>query len=133
MLMHFGVVLVFLIVSLSLVFLAVFLSKRIQPKNPSPEKNSSYECGEVPTGSARVNFNPRFYTIALAFLIFDVEIALIYPVSIKYREFVQNGGGLIVLSEILIFAWVLFLGLIYLWRNGYLDWNDDIAEDSKKS
>ena len=133
MLMHFAVVLVFLIVSTALVFTAVFISKRIQPKNPGAVKNSSYECGEIPTGSARVNFNPRFYTIALAFLIFDVEIALIYPVSLKYRNYVESGNGLIVLLEILLFAWVLFLGLIYLWRNGYLEWNERAADDLKKS
>jgi len=130
MILHFAVVLVFLAVSMAVVFLAVFLSRRLQPRHPGPVKNSSYECGEIPSGDARINFNPRFYTIALAFLIFDVEIALIYPVAVIFRDFVRSGNGLFALFEILLFAWILFIGLIYLWRNGYLNWADISQEDT---
>ena len=85
-------------------------------------------CGEPPTGSAWINFNIRFYLIALIFVIFDVEVAFVYPVATVFRHFVENGQGLLVFSELLVFIGILFLGLIYVWVKRDLEWLKPVAE-----
>ena len=93
------------------------------------EKSRTYECGEIPTGSAWINMNPRFYLIALIFLIFDVEIAFIFPVATVFRQFLETGQGLLVLGEILVFVLILFAGLIFVWGRGDLEWLKAIARE----
>lgn len=86
-------------------------------KNKGGEKLESYECGEVPEGSAWVKFNIRFYIIALAFLIFDVEILFMFPWAVVYKDM-----GFIGLIKMLIFMVILLIGFIYMWVKGDLDW-----------
>jgi NADH-quinone oxidoreductase subunit A len=85
-------------------------------------KLSTYECGEPSTGSAWVNFNIRFYLVALIFIIFEVEIAFIFPVAAVYRRWIEDGRGLFAFVEILLFVGILFLGLVYAWAKGDLEW-----------
>ena len=73
-------------------------------------------------GSAWINFNIRFYLVALIFVIFDVEVAFIYPVAVVFREWVLKGKGSLRLSEILIFLGILFVGLVYVWVKRDLEW-----------
>ncbi len=122
MLIQYSVVLAFLIAGLSFVFIALLAGKLIRPSRPDSEKNMPYECGEDPVGTARINWNMRFYIIALIFVIFDIEIAFIYPVAVVYKNWVAAGAGLLAFTELFIFAGVLFLGLIYLWVKGDLEW-----------
>lgn len=96
------------------------------PRHRDQDKLSPYECGERPSGSGRLQFNIRFYIIALAFLVFDVEIAFMFPVGKVMRSFVDSGQGWFVLVEVLLFILILFLGLVYLWRKGDLDWVKDL-------
>ncbi len=86
-------------------------------KNKGGEKLDSYECGEVPEGSAWVKFNIRFYIIALAFLIFDVEILFMFPWAVIYKSM-----GVVGLIKMLIFMVILLMGFIYMWVKGDLDW-----------
>ena len=77
----------------------------------------SYECGEIPEGSAWVQFNIRFYVIALIFLIFDVEIVFLFPWAVVYQEL-----GLLAFIEAFIFVLILVVGFVYVWVKGDLDW-----------
>jgi NADH-quinone oxidoreductase subunit A len=119
---QFASVLVFFILGVALVALMMGLSWLLRPHNPEASKLSSYECGEPPTGSAWMNFNIRFYLVALIFLIFDVEVAFIYPVTVVFRDWVNRGDGLFALAEIAIFLGILFVGLVYVWVKRDLEW-----------
>jgi len=119
---NFGNVLIFTIVGVVFVFVAMLLGKFLRPKVEEPDKDSIYECGERPFVGAWFNYNPRFYLIALIFLIFDVEIAFMYPVATVFQEWVANGQGWFAFAEILIFGRILMVGLIYMWKKGDLQW-----------
>lgn len=87
----------------------------------------TYECGELPKGSAYVMFNNRFYLVAIAFLVFDVEVALLFPVLRLFRGAVETGGAEALPIFLLSFAFlfVLLVGLIYEWKKGDIDWVKD--------
>ena len=118
----FSVVLVFLIVGALFVGIALFLGRFFRPRIPQPEKGSTYECGERPIGGGWFNFNPRFYLIALVFIVFDVEIALTYPVAVVVRDWIGGGRALVAVVEIVLFLAVLAAGLAWVWGTGNLDW-----------
>ncbi|HAK59510.1 MAG TPA: NADH-quinone oxidoreductase subunit A [Nitrospiraceae bacterium] len=122
MLNPFGNIFVFFITGFLIVFLTMVLVRIIAPYRPNPEKLTTYECGEDPIGTGWINFNARFYLIAILFIIFDVELILIYPVIVNFRNYLLAGKGLLVFIEIFLFIGILFLGLIYAWKNGYLEW-----------
>lgn len=119
---QFASVLVFLILGALLVGLMTGLSWLLRPHNPEGSKLATYECGEPPTGNAWINFNIRFYLVALIFVIFDVEVAFLYPVTVVFRDWVAKGQGLFALAEILIFLGILFIGLVYVWAKKDLEW-----------
>ncbi len=98
------------------------LGALLRPSNPHPGKLATYECGEPPSGPAWINFNIRFYLIALVFVIFDVELAFIYPVAAVFRDWVAKGRGLFALVELAIFVGILAVGLVYVWAKGDLQW-----------
>ncbi len=106
------VVLGILFVVANMVILAL-----VRPKKPSEEKLATYECGEVSHGSSWVRFDMRFYTIALIFLLFDLEIAFLVPWAYVYKKM-----GMIAFIEGGVFVGILFLGLVYVWAKGDLDW-----------
>jgi len=83
---QFANVLVFFGLGVVLVGLMMVLGSLLRPKNPEARKLGTYECGELPTGNAWINFNIRFYVIALVFVIFDVELAFVYPVAVVFRD-----------------------------------------------
>lgn len=101
---------------------ALLVGKLLRPHNPTDLKVSPYECGEVPVGTAWSNFNIRFYVVALIFIIFDVEGALMFPVAAVFKRFVEMGEGGPVLVLLLLFISVLLEGIIYCWKKGDLDW-----------
>lgn len=119
---HFGNVLVFTLLGLGLCALHLALGRLLRPYNPEAKKLTTYECGEPPTGSAWINFNLRFYLIALVFVIFEVEIAFMVPVVVTFREWVLKGQGLFALVEILLFLGILVVGLVYVWAKKDLEW-----------
>jgi len=122
MLREYGSVLIFTLLSIGFMFGMLLVSKIIRPNRPNPMKNSPYECGEVPVGNAWVNFNIRYYILALIFLLFDVEIVLILPVAVVYKDWINNGTGLIALIELMLFVAILLVALIYAWGRGDLSW-----------
>ncbi|EQC43384.1 NADH-ubiquinone/plastoquinone oxidoreductase, chain 3 [Bacteriovorax sp. Seq25_V] len=111
---------------------ALLVGKLIRPSNPTDLKLTPYECGEEPIGSAWSNFNVRFYVIALVFLIFDVEGALMFPVAAVFRKFVEIGEGGAVLASFLLFITILALGVVYCWKKGDLDWVKSYQVSGKK-
>ena len=122
--MHFDYanVLVFLALGVFLCAMMMGLGALLRPHNPEKKKLTTYECGEVVSGDSWINFNIRFYLVALIFLIFDIEVAFIYPVLTVFRDWVADGRGLYALVEIMIFVLVLMAGLVYVWRKGDLQW-----------
>jgi NADH-quinone oxidoreductase subunit A len=133
---HFANVLLFAVTAIGFVLLSLVGGHFLRPKNPTAEKEMIYECGEKPIGPAWYNFNPRFYLIALVFVIFEVEIAFMYPVASVYRAFVEKGEGLLVFGEIFVFVAILGVGLAYVWAMGDLEWvkglRQDVLADAKK-
>jgi NADH-quinone oxidoreductase subunit A len=115
----------FVAVGLSVPLLMLGLGWVVRPRVPNAQKLTVYECGEVPVHSAWFNFNPRFYIVALVFLVFDVEVAFTYPVAVVFRRWVARGAGGYAFVELALFVALLALALAYVWRRGDLDWIRD--------
>lgn len=120
---------------LGFILITLLVSKLLRPKRPNAEKNTSYESGEDALGSSWPQLNPRFYVLALIFLLFEIEIMIMFlwvPVfTDKTRMTVTgNAWGWFSLVEILIFVLILAIGLAYAWANGHLDW---LKSEPKKS
>ena len=111
-------VIIFSGLALVLIGLPLALQYILSPRNnKGGDKLISYECGEIPEGSAWVKFNIRFYIIALIFLIFDVEIIFLFPWAVVYQQY-----GMLAFIEAFIFVAILLVGFIYVWKKGDLDW-----------
>jgi NADH-quinone oxidoreductase subunit A len=132
---------IFLAFGVGFVFVNLAVGALARPKAPNPEKLAVYECGEPTIGSSWVQFDLRFYIVALVYLIFDVEVALFYPWAVAYGSAAElaNKFGLTVfevrrvaLIDMLVFFGVLLVGFAYLWRFGYLDWVRSAATTSLK-
>ena len=124
---EFGEVLLFLIGGFLFVAVALLVSRLIRPSRPNPEKLSPYESGEEPQGSPWIQFNIRFYIIALIFLLFEVEIVFLFPWALIFADenlMRQTDGawGWLSFTEMLLFIVILAIGLAYAWVNGHLDW-----------
>jgi NADH-quinone oxidoreductase subunit A len=124
---EFSVILILLTVSAVVVGVALWLTRLVAPQVPDPVKAIPYECGERPIGRGWYNFNPRFYLMALVFIVFDVEIALTYPVAVVVRQWVEDGRGLLAVAEIALFLGILAAGLAYVWGRGDLDWARELS------
>lgn len=117
MLTDFGKILVFIILAAIFVAIAFIINRFLRPVRPTTEKLMTYECGENPIGTPWIKFNVRFYVVALIFLLFDVEITLLIPWAVVYKEF-----GFYGFSVGILFLFILMLGMLYEWRKGDLDW-----------
>ena len=100
-----------------LIYLPLIIQSLIAPKDPNPDKLATYECGEESEGSAWVQFNIRFYVVALIFLIFDVEVVFLFPWAVVFNEL-----GMLAFVEMSIFLLILMVGLAYVWKKSDLDW-----------
>lgn len=114
------------------VFAVLFLSSLVRPRRPSREKLTTYECAEVPIGSGWFRLNLRFYTVALIFIVFDVELVTVLPVAMVYRDWVAARAGQWAFVEIFTFVAVLMVGLAYVWRKGDLEWFKTIDREELK-
>ena len=113
---YFSIIL-FLAISLSLSFGFIVLNFLLSPNKPDPEKLSAYECGFEPFDDSRMEFDVRFYLVAILFIIFDLEIAFLFPWAISLGNI-----GFLGFSSMMIFIFILTVGFIYEWKKGALDW-----------
>ena len=127
-------------VALGAVFVLINLvvGALVRPHVPNAEKSAVYECGEPSIGSSWVQFDLRFYIVALVYLIFDVEVALFYPWAVAYGNAAATPEGAftfrsVAIVDMLFFFGVLLVGFAYLWRFGYLDWVRSAATTSIKA
>ena len=118
MLTDFGNILLFMIHGVLFVTVALLVSKLVRPDRPNADKLSTYECGEEPIGDARIQFNNRFYIIGLMFLIFEVEILLLFPWVMVFQEL-----GWYAFSAMFVFVFLIFIGFIYELGKGHLKWD----------
>jgi NADH-quinone oxidoreductase subunit A len=130
---HFANVLLFSGTAILFVFGSLLAGRFLRPNAPNREKGMIYECGEKPIGQAWFNFNPRFYLIALVFVIFEVEIAFMYPVASVYKWFIDHGQGLLAFTEIGVFVVILAVGLAYVWAMGDLNWVKGLKQEVLQS
>ena len=113
----FGTVFFAVILGIVMVAIPLVISCLVAPSNKTKDKLDTYECGEEAEGSAWLQFNIRFYIIALIFLIFDVEVVFLFPWAVVFKEM-----GLLALIEMGIFLLILIAGLAYVWVKSDLDW-----------
>ena len=109
-------IILFLIIALGLSAAFVVINFILSPKNPDPEKLSAYECGFEPFQDSRIEFDVRFYLVAILFIIFDLEIAFLFPWAISLGNI-----GLLGFISMMIFLFILTIGFIYEWKKGALD------------
>jgi len=113
---YFPIVL-FLIIALGLSGAFIIVNFVFSPKNPDPEKLSAYECGFEAFDDSRMEFDVRFYLVAILFIIFDLEIAFLFPWAISLGKI-----GIFGFVSMMIFLAILTIGFIYEWKKGALDW-----------
>ncbi|GAB4055827.1 NADH-quinone oxidoreductase subunit A [Spirosoma litoris] len=127
MLSDFGILLLFIVGAFAFIAIVLFIARLLRPNKPNVEKNSTYESGEEPVGNANIQFNIRFYVVALVFVLFDVELVFLFPWATVFgqAQLIKETGGLwgwFALGEVTLFVIILSLGLAYVWVKGYLDW-----------
>jgi len=120
-------ILLFTITGIGMALAPLLAGRFIRPTLPHPEKMAPYECGEPVIGDSWVQFDLRFYVVALVFIVFDVEIALFWPWAVAFGSAdtaTPAGAALktVALYDMLFFFGVVVVGFLYLWRYGYLDW-----------
>jgi NADH-quinone oxidoreductase subunit A len=102
--------------------ISVLLSNVLGPSKPTPEKSAPYECGMPAIGDARERQSVKFYLVAMIFLLFDIEVAFLYPWAMALRDLGWNG-----LVQVVLFMLLLVAGYVYVWRKGALDWGNEKA------
>ena len=110
-------IILFLIIALGLSISFIAINFIFSPKKPDPEKLSAYECGFEPFNDSRMEFDVRFFLVAILFIIFDLEIAFLFPWAISLGSI-----GLFGFCSMMIFLFILTVGFIYEWKKGALDW-----------
>ena len=110
-------IILFLVIALGLSIAFIVINFILSPKKPDPEKLSAYECGFEPFDDSRLEFDVRFYLVAILFIIFDLEIAFLFPWAISLGSI-----GLLGFCSMMIFLFILTVGFIYEWKKGALDW-----------
>ena len=110
-------IILFLVIALGLSCGFIILNYLLSPKNPDPEKLSAYECGFDPFNDSRMEFDVRFYLVAILFIIFDLEVAFLFPWAITLGKI-----GIFGFWSMMIFLLILTIGFIYEWKKGALEW-----------
>jgi len=111
-------ILLFIIVGLAVGVAPIVLGKLVSPNRPDAEKNSPYECGFEAFEDARMKFDVRYYLVAILFILFDLEIAFLFPWAVVLKEI-----GLPGFLAMLVFLGVLVVGFAYEWMKGALEWD----------
>ena len=117
MLQNYVPILILFLVAAGFGLGAVLVSSLLGPRRPNPDKLSTYECGMEVEPGARRPFDVKYYLVAMAFLVFDVEVVFLYPWAVKFKAL-----GLFGFVEMLVFLFILLVGYAYIWRKGVLEW-----------
>ena len=115
-----GSILIMIGLGAGFALVSVLLSSLLGPSKPTPEKLAPYECGMPPVGNARERQSVKFYLVAMIFLLFDIEVAFLYPWAMSLRDLGWSGFVQVVLFFVLLLA-----GYAYVWRKGALDWGSE--------
>jgi NADH-quinone oxidoreductase subunit A len=119
--MHVWVpILIMLVLGAGFGALNVALAHLLAPRKPTPEKLAPYECGMPPVGDARERHPVKFYLVAMIFLLFDIEIAFLYPFAMAIRELRWFG-----FVQMVLFFAIMLAGYVYVWRKGVFDWGHE--------
>jgi len=110
-------VLLFILVGLAIGVVPLVLGYILGPNRPDPAKNSPYECGFEAFDDARMKFDVRYYLVAILFILFDLEIAFLFPWAVALTEVGMAG-----LTAVLVFLGILVVGFVYEWKKGALEW-----------
>ena len=113
---YFSIIL-FLVIALLLSIGFITLNFMLSPKNPDPEKLSPYECGFEPFNDSRMEFDVRFYLVAILFIIFDLEVAFLFPWAVGFQHIGSLGFW-----SMMLFLLILTIGFLYEWKKGALEW-----------
>lgn len=132
----FGFIGLFILGAFLMLTVILGIAKILRPAKPNVEKLSTYESGENAEGGAVVNFPVRFYLVGIVFLLFEVELVLLFPWSTVFgnAQLIQETNGSwawYAITEMFVFIGVLALGLIYAWREGHLDWTKSIQKTTE--
>lgn len=120
---HFAIVAIFTAIAAVFVVVNLLVSRLLRPRSGTePAKLAIYECGEPTIGQAWIRFDIRFYTVALMFVVFDIEVALLFPWGTIYRDLVEQGLGGLAFLEAGAFIAILMVGLAYVWSRGDIEW-----------
>jgi NADH-quinone oxidoreductase subunit A len=111
------------VVAAALVAISYFIGQRVKDR----VKDSPYECGIAPTGSARERFSVKFYLVGIVFILFDIEAVFLYPWAVVYREL-----KMFAFVEMLLFIVLVLVGFFYVWKKGALDWSIEEPSATKK-
>ncbi len=117
MLRNYVPILIFIVIATGVGGLILFLGRVLGPHRPDSEKNSPYECGFEPFEDARMKFDVRYYLVAILFIIFDLEIAFLFPWAVALDEI-----GMFGFLAMMLFLGILVVGFIYEWKKGALEW-----------
>ena len=104
---------------------SVAASQLLGPRKPTPEKEAPYECGVPPVGDARERQSVKFYLVAMIFLLFDIEVAFLYPWAVSFKEMGEQGLGMMAFIQVVTFFALLVTGYVYVWRKGAFDWSGE--------
>ena len=123
----FGTVLLFIVGGIGFLMITLLVGKLLRPNNPTTEKQTTYESGEEPSGTAWGQFNVRFYIVALIFLLFETELIFLFPWATVFgdEQLIAESDGLwakFSMIETFIFIGILLVGLAYVWSKGMLEW-----------
>jgi NADH-quinone oxidoreductase subunit A len=116
-------ILLMIVLGAGFALVSILLSSVLGPRKPTPEKEAPYECGMPPVGDARERQSVKFYLVAMIFLLFDIEVAFVYPWAMALRTLGWNA-----FVQLLLFMTLLLAGYVYVWRKGVLDWGEEKLE-----
>ena len=113
-------ILTMIVLGAGFALVSIVMSGLFGPSKPTPEKSAPYECGMPPVGDARERQSVKFYLVAMIFLLFDIEVAFLYPWAMALRDLGWNG-----FVQVVLFMTLLLAGYVYVWRKGALDWGTE--------
>lgn len=115
-------ILILILIAIGLSALLTNLSWLLGPSRPNNIKESVYESGMDPVGTAHERFSVKFYLVAMLFILFDIEVVFMYPWAVQYKQLLTT-YGIFPFIEMLVFVIILFVGYIYIYKKGGLEWN----------